>query len=185
MNLYSYLKEEHHYTDYQIKLVHYVLMSLLSEFSKFILMGLFFYYTSKLSYYLFSVSLLLILRRYSGGLHCKSYPACLITSFCYLYICIMILPQYAPVRFIQLILLAAAIVISYYISPIPSPYHKELQHGQIKSYKMILVILIFLYFVSVFILPPNRYLAIGFWVIMIHILQLIAAYLRNRLRWEV
>lgn len=182
MNLYSYLKEEHHYTDYQIKLVHYVLMSLLSEFSKFILMGLFFFYTSNLSYYLFSVSLLLILRRYSGGLHCRSYLTCLITSFCYLYVCIMILPQYTPVRFVQLMLLAMTILISYYISPIPSPYHKELQHTQMMSYKMIVVTLIFLYFIIVFILPANRYLTIGFWVIMIHILQLIAAYLRSRLK---
>lgn len=179
MKLYLYLKEEHGYTDYQIKLVHYVLISLLSEFSKFILMGIFFCYTSNLTYYLFSVSLLLILRRYSGGLHCSSYLACLSTSFFYLYVCITILPQYAPVRFIQLVLLAAAIMIGYYISPIPSPYHKELQSGQIFSYKMVLIVLIFLYFISVFIFPQNRYLATGFWVIMIHMLQLGAAYLKS------
>lgn len=179
-NLYTYLKKEYHYTDYEIKLIRYSIITILSEISKFILIGLFFYFFSNLFYYLWSSILLIILRRYSGGYHCKTYLSCFIMSFAYMYLCIMALPSLPISKLSQLLLLIFAFFIDYKIAPIPSVYHAKLDSRQIFRYRIYVFLILIFYFFLVLALPESKFLSVGFWVIIIHTLQLLIEFLKRR-----
>lgn len=179
MNFYHYLAKEHNYTDYQIKVVRYVLKSLFSEFTKFIIMGIFFFAFSYQLQYLWCMLIFALLRRYSGGLHCNTYLSCLLVTFLYMVSCIMILPLYTPPRLMQLALMVAAIVIMYKTAPVPSQYHAELSSQQTFRYRTFLLTIVFSYFIALFIIPSNQYILCGFWVIIIHSIQLLIAYIKE------
>ena len=147
MSFYTYLKTEHNYTDYQIKLVHYVVKSLMSELTKFIIMGIFFLFFSAFPEYLWCTFVLAFLRRYSGGLHFNSYVSCLLVTVSYLFCCIMLLPFTAPPRLVQLLLLILAIIVTYKVAPVPSCYHGKLTSRQDLWYRTLVLTFMFLYFI--------------------------------------
>ena len=179
MSFYTYLKTEHNYTDYQIKLVHYVVKSLMSELTKFIIMGIFFLFFSAFPEYLWCTFVLAFLRRYSGGLHFNSYVSCLLVTVSYLFCCIMLLPFTAPPRLVQLLLLILAIIVTYKVAPVPSCYHGKLTSRQDLWYRTLVLTFMFLYFIALFIIPANPYLSCGFWVIIIHSIQPLIAYTKG------
>lgn len=179
MSFYTYLEKEHNYTSYQIRLVHYVITALLSEFSKFMIMGLFFHFLSLLPEFIFCIVIFSFLRRYSGGLHCSSYLSCLLLTFFYLFCCIVILPPCSFSKFTMLLMLTVSIAVIYRIAPVPSHCHAELSAKQCQRYKTVLSGFCFLYFIALFILPVNHFLSCGFWVIIIHSIQLLAAYMKE------
>lgn len=179
MSFYTYLEKEHNYTEYQIKLVRYAAISLLSEFTKLIIMGIIFSVLSLLKEYLFCIFIFSFLRFYSGGLHCGSYVSCLSLTFIYLCSCILILPFCNLSKFTLLLMMLFSIIIIYKIAPIPSRYHAPLSTKQYFHYKMRLLKFCFLYLIILFILPFNHYLYCGSWVIIIHAIQLLAAYTKE------
>ncbi len=180
MDFYNWMQRKYCFTDYQVKVFHYFIISIFSEISKFIIMGIFFYATGRLPYYLWGVCLLSLLRFYSGGLHCKTYMGCLFSSFAYMLMCVQLLPSFSVSRLLQLILLSAAVIIAYHIAPIPSVYRPTPTEEKTRQCKLQLFIIIFLYSILVFICPQNLFMLTGFWVIIIHTMQLIAAYLKKR-----
>lgn len=175
-----FLQNELEYTEYQIGLIRYFLLSILSEISKFFIMGLFFSYISCTSYYLWAICILLILRYYSGGLHFNTYWKCFASSFLYLFLCIKLLPLLQFHKALQLIALLVCIIIAYFIVPVPSIYRPDMNTKKKKFYRIHLFLIIFIYFMLVYILPTNTFLTIGVWVIILHILQLLAAYILRR-----
>lgn len=184
MNLYTYLKNEYNYTEYETKLIRYTIITVLSEVSKFTLIGLFFYLFSNLFYYLWSATILIILRRYSGGYHCKTYFSCFIFSFVYMYLCIILLPLVHIEKSIQILILILAFLIVYKVAPIPSSYHAKLNSKQIYRYRIYIFTIIIIYFFLVLLLPNSKFLSIGFWTIIIHTLQLLTEFLKRRYTHE-
>lgn len=179
MDFYNWMQKKYCFTDYQVKVFHYFIISIFSEISKFTIMGIFFYVAGRLPLYLWGVCLLSVLRFYSGGLHCKTYMGCLLSSFAYMLACVQLLPSFPVNRLLQLIFLLVAIIIAYYIAPIPSAYRPAPTETKARQCKLQLFIIMFLYSILVFICPQNLFTLTGFWVIMIHTLQLIVAYLKK------
>lgn len=178
-NFKTFLQTNYHYTDYQIKVMDYCIKTCLSEISKFIFMGIFFSCFSAFHYYLYATLILWILRFCSGGLHCKTYIGCLLFSLTYLILCILLLPRFILSTFWTLVLLLMCIVTAYFIAPVPSIYRQHITPIRRKQYRTYLIIFLFIHFIFTFIFPQNQYLSVGFWVIMIHMIQLSIAYTKE------
>ncbi len=175
MKLYDYLQRTFHYSDFQIGQLHYIFMSILSEISKIILMGIFFYFTDQLSVYFYTALLLCALRTCTGGLHFKHYISCLGASFLIFFVGICILPHFYVTRAVQLLLLLLCVICNYRLAPIVSCYRPVPNGLLIKKSKRQSFIIITLYAVIVFIMPDNPYVFTGFWIIILQSAQLIVA----------
>ena len=85
MKIHDYLKNNYGYSDFQIGQIRYTIISILSDVSKLIIMGIFFILTDYFFQYLAAIATLLVLRTCTGGLHFKHYFSCLALSFFLLY----------------------------------------------------------------------------------------------------
>ena len=180
MNFFVLLKSKDHYTEHEIKLIQYTLKTFVSEFSKLIILGLFFSFVSKFYEYLLTVLIFLFLRRYSGGYHCKTYLSCFIISFLYMFLNIMVLPNYSINIIFKFFLLLGAFLIINSISPLPSFYHKKLNQYQISKYRTYIDSFLIIYTILVLKFPNNRFILIGFWEIIIHTLQLSIEFFKRK-----
>ncbi len=180
MNFFVLLKSKYHYTEHEIKLIQYTLKTFVSEFSKLIILGLFFSFVSKFYEYLLTVLIFLFLRRYSGGYHCKTYLSCFIISFLYMFLNIMVLPNYSINIIFKFFLLLGAFLIINSISPLPSFYHKKLNQYQISKYRTYIDSFLIIYTILVLKFPNNRFILIGFWEIIIHTLQLSIEFFKRK-----
>ena len=180
MNFYEALKENNHYTDYQMKVVHYALITIASEISKFFILGAFFAALGRMDEYLWAMLLFLGLRRYSGGFHSRTYFGCLAVSFCYLSACVIWLPSLTVPLYLQKLLMISAMAVLAVLSPLPSIYHASLKRSQKIGYKVCVLLFAGVYFSLVSQLDQNSYYRIGFWVILMHTVQLVIYYVQRR-----
>ena len=177
-NLKNHLKETYHLSSYQIAQIFFLFKTIASEFSKIIIMGILFH--QNLSLYLSALFIMIILRSYMGGLHFYTYTSCLITSILYLWLAVYILPNITITKFLQLPILLLSIFVCNYIGPIISKYRPDVCTERFPQCKKIITIFIFLYALILYIIPENQYLSVGFWVIILHSLQLIIAKIRKK-----
>lgn len=174
------LKTTYNYSNYELALVKYTLLSIASELSKMMLLCIFYLLLGQFSYFIIFVLLLSLLRFHSGGFHCKHYITCLLLTFIISYLAIIILPSIGtPDSLIMEGTIIICLIINYLIGPIASPLRPTpnsllLKHCQNNSF---IIIFIFFFIVSIFnsyqaIYP---YLLVGFWTIILHTLQMIFA----------
>ena len=172
------LKERYHLTNYQIAQLTFLGKTFSSEASKLLIMGILFH--KQLKHYFFALFIMLILRCFTGGLHCSTYFGCFITSTLFLWFAIILLPNIAISLNTKIFLLLIGMLICYYIGPIPSKYRPPFNDDFIKKCKSISSGFIFFYTLLLYIMPNSKYFIIGFWVIILHSLQLfIAKYTRK------
>lgn len=176
----SHLKTNYGYTDFQIGQIRYALLSIVSEISKLFIIGLFFYFTGDLVSYLLAAIVLCTLRTATGGLHYKHYWSCLIMSFLFFFTGIMILPVFQLPNHIHLFLLCLCILLNYKYAPVVSSYRPVPNGVLIKKAKIQSFLIISIYAILMFIIPPNPYLPVGSWIIILQSLQLLAANLLER-----
>ncbi len=175
--MHELLKTEYGFDEVQIKQLRYVWKTFSSEFSKLLIMGLFFH--NRIGIYLFTVTLLMLLRSATGGLHCSKYYSCFITSIVYMALVIYALPFIPVAKPIQLLLLFLCILINYFIGPVTSAVHRPLTEETQNKVRLQVVIVIFFYLIFSYIVPENLYVTTGFWVIILHTMQLLAAKLQK------
>lgn len=175
MIIHNYLQTNFNYTDYQIAQIRYTVVSLLSEISKLILMGLFFAYTGHFLQYLVSVTVLSALRTCTGGLHFKHYTSCLAVSFVLIYLSVSQLPYIPMIRSLYFLCLLTCVLINYRYAPIVSCYRPTPSGVRIQKSKQQSFLIITAYALILFVLPITPYLITGFWIIMLQSLQLIIA----------
>ncbi len=171
--MHELLKEQYEFSDYQIAQLAYLAKTLVSEFSKLLIMGIIF--RNKLGLYLFAAFVMLLLRTSTGGLHCKKYISCFLVSLSYMFLSIIILPGIPVNKVFQLIFLFICMLGNYYIGPVTSTVHAPLGDHLVKRVKLQAFLIIFFYLTITYIIPENPYIAAGFWVIILHTLQLVAA----------
>lgn len=166
--------------EYQKQLVKYLFQCILSEGSKIILFALIFLNFRLLKEYLYALVLLVLLRTNGGGLHFKHYLSCLAMSFCVLFGSVM-LGIYLPMPYIIAIFITGiSILIGYKYVPVMSANRPPASDKLVKKSKRNTAIILTVYFILICIAPLNRYLRIGVWIILMHILQLLLAeYLRK------
>lgn len=173
-------KQTYGYTNYEIALIKYVIHSIISESSKLLLLGFFYYSIGKLSLFIASFFLLLLLRFNGGGFHCKHYLSCLAVTFIISLLSVSILPLIQiPNYSIVIAVLILCMITNYEIGPIASPFRPSPNMYLLKSCKNngFIVTLIFIIIVSIF--NTNKfvqpYLIVGFWTVILHTVQMVFA----------
>lgn len=174
----KYLKEKYQISKYQIAQIEFLFKTLSSELSKMLIMGIIFH--NQLTLYLFALLIMLFLRCTTGGLHFYTYWGCLICSIIYVGLVLLILPFINLPTYLKLLLLLICIFICNRVGPVVSKYRptpsKELYTHGTKATCMF----IFIYSLVLYIIPENKHLTVGFWIIILHSLQLIVAKIRKK-----
>lgn len=162
-------------SSYEVKLIKYLFQCIASEGSKIILFFIFFWKMKLLPEFITALILLMLLRSNGGGIHCKHYLSCFMLSFSILYGSILLASnlQMKPI-FLQCTILVCAFA-GYQLSPVVSSNRPEASEKLIQKCKRNTLIIILLFFILLCIIPNNLYMHIGFWIIVIHILQLALA----------
>lgn len=176
--MYEKIKTQYDFSDYQMKQLEFLLKTLTSEFTKLILIGLFF--MDVLPEYIFATLALALLRVSTGGLHCRRYISCLCVSFLYVFLCIRVLPLLYVPKLFQMILLFICLLTNYYIGPVTSEIHMALSVGCIQRVKLQAFVIIFFFLVTTYILPENPLLTVCFWVVILHTIQLLIAKIHKK-----
>lgn len=171
------ITEELNYSDREKALIQYGLSAILMEISKFLFMLILFSILKKTTEYLFGTFILLLLRAHSGGLHFSTYSGCLLFSIIFTYTGCVFLPNTIQISDIWMLFsLLNCIIISYLIGPIVSKVRPTPSSTQAKKHKIEIFKIIFFYFLVVFFFSENHYIQIGYWIIILHTLQLSIAY---------
>lgn len=177
-NIKELLKEKYALSSYQIAQLEFLGKTLFSEISKIFIMGIVFY--NHLSIYFFALFIMIILRCNTGGLHFYTYIACLATSTLFLLLGINLLPNISVPLNVKLFLLLLCIITCYQIGPIPSKYRPAYSKQFIQKRKLSVSFFICIYTLVLYIIPESPYLIVGFWIIILHTLQLtVAKYTRK------
>lgn len=169
----KFLKKYYQFDDYQVALLQFIGKTFLSESSKLLIMGIIF--RDRLDLYAMAITVMIVLRTATGGLHCKRYVSCLFISFSYVFLSINVLPLILINKISQLILLFICMLCNYYVGPVTSAVHLPLKNGVVKRVKIQAFLFIFFFIVLTYIVPENPYITVGFWVIILHTLQLVVA----------
>ena len=179
---YTMLSEEFHFTDYQIKVIRYRLLSFLSESSKTLLMGFLFYQLGHLSEFLFAVQVLLFLRTCTGGIHLKHYVTCLFATTAGFYFAVCALPLIPVTKPVQLIMLFLCFAGNAYAAPVVSCYRPEPDGISIHKSKVQATVVICIYAALLYVIPEHPLITVGFWIIILQSTQLVAAKLIKQMQ---
>ena len=174
----KHLRNKYNLTNYQIAQIFFLFKTLLSELSKMLIMGLLFH--KHFFVYCFALFIMIFLRTTTGGLHFYTYWGCLLMSVAYMGLSIVILPMISVPLPVKLCLLICAIIICHVVGPITSKYRPVNPPAQIQFLRKICIFTIFIFSIALYIIPENAYMTAGFWVIILHSLQLIAGKIKKK-----
>lgn len=174
----EYLKRKYGLSNYQVAQLAFVFKTASAELSKILIMGIIFH--SNLKLYTFLLIIMCSLRTFSGGLHFSTYTRCLLASSMYIGSIISILAQITLPMYVRLFLLTFAIIACYTIGPVLSKYRTHFPERQLYLCRNITCFIIFIYTIIMYIIPENSYLVAGFWMIILHSLQLYVAKIRKK-----
>lgn len=172
------LKSTYQFSDYQIAQLNFLAKTLLSEASKIFIIGLFF--RKELPFFFICMLVLTLLRTTTGGLHCKTYLSCLAASCLYIILTLKVLPLIPISQIPAMILLIICAVIDYKIGPVTSNVHLPLSEATKQKGRICTLMTICFFIILMYIIPENLYAITGFWIIISHTLQLIAAKIRKK-----
>lgn len=177
--LYNIFKERYQLTEYQIAQLKFLFYTLFSEISKFTIMLILFHRQFLL--YLFTILLLCLIRISAGGFHCNTYVACLAFSISYVFLSMDILPMIEIAKIYRILMLAISIWINFILAPLSSSKHTPLKAAAIYKYKRLSTSLLCVYLFLMLIIPENPYIISGFWVIILHTVQLLVAAVQKKI----
>lgn len=160
---------------YKKKLMKYYLQCLISEASKILLYAIFFLRFNLLSEYLFALLLLMFLRTNGGGLHFKHYATCFVVSFSVFSGSILLGIRFPFSATASILIVLVSIPLGYWGVPVVSANRPPASQRVVKKSKRNTVVILLAYLLLICIVPMNRYLSIGIWIITIHVVQLMLA----------
>lgn len=169
----NYVKDTYHLSNYQIAQLTFLIKTFGSELSKLLIMGILFH--NHLSLYIFALIIMLCLRCSTGGLHFYTYAGCLAASTVYIGLALILLPHIKLSHWFQLLLLLGCILICHFTGPVTSIYRPISTERNFQKWRTATCLFIFFYSVTMYIIPENTYLTVGFWIIILHSLQLFVA----------
>lgn len=172
------IKDKYHLSNYQIAQLCFLVKTLFSELSKIIIMGMLFH--NHLPAYFFSLFAMLFLRCSTGGLHFYTYAGCLMMSILYITLSILVLPNISLPVYMQLFLLLICMILCYSIGPVVSKYRPTPSSQLFVRGRNFTCTFIFIYALALYIIPANHLMTVGFWTIILHSLQLIAAKIHQK-----
>ena len=110
-----------------------------------------------------------------SGFHFYSYWSCLLASVLYMSSLVFIFPNITLPLYMQIFLLSISFCICYLIGPVLSKYRINFPKKQLYFCRNVTCSIIFLFSLILYIIPQNRYMVAGSWMIILHSLQLLAA----------
>lgn len=179
------MTEKNESLEYQQALKQYYWKCFLSEFSKILIFLLIAIFLGLIKEYLVALFSMMFLRSIGGGLHYKHYISCLFVSFCFLFGSIVLAILFQP-PFIPVILsLFLCAITGYLLVPITSENRPPATEKQIISCKRRTFFLIFVFSILACICPFSRLFFIGYWTIILHIIQLCMAHFIKEVKKHV
>lgn len=167
------IKEQHKkyiYTKYVMKLYLY-------DFSKLILLMVFFLCYKKVDMFLYSYLLLFKLRTSAGGLHFKKYLSCLIFSTLYFYVNVLFLGNINVCIEASIIIYGLCCFIIFKIGPIHSSTKPILTQKQKDMFrKKSLSSAVYCSSLNI-IIHETKYSNVGFWAVVLFTMQLTASFI--------
>lgn len=167
---------EYDYTDFEIAQIKYFWQVLFSESSKLLLLLLFYIIIGHPIELIIALTVLFPLRIFCGGIHCKHYWSCFLTTFVFILLCTTLPKWYYPGTTAAMIILFACMLLHYYYAPVTSIYRPALSQKNINISKFKSFVYILFSICLVFLVEMNAYVAIGFWTIVLQTLQLVIGY---------
>jgi len=167
------LRSKNKYTEYQIQQILYLVKTISSEASKILIMIIIF--RNQLLSYFLALIIMFFLRSFSGGIHFNTYMGCLLTTILYFVLAIKLLPQMTLPFAVKVLLLCLCMILSTRIPPVTSKYRPTLSKPKIILCQNITTTFTFIYIILLNIFPNSHLITVGFWVIILHFLQLITA----------
>ncbi len=167
------LVEKYDLSAYQAAQLLFLLKTLSSEISKIIILAVIFH--ENLLLFFFALMILLILRCSTGGIHFYTYTKCLAGSILYFTFAITLLPHIFLPSPLRIILCVLCTLICYRVGPVPSQYRPPYTELFIKRCKTIITGFLLFYTALIYVIPESHFIIVGFWIIILHTLQLIAA----------
>lgn len=154
----------------------FFLKCMASEFSKIFIFSIVFYILGLSREFCVALFFMMLYRTSSGGLHCKTYLSCLSLSFLILLSGIL-LGIYIHMDFlIKIPLTIIMAIVGYLLSPVQAPTRPPLEKRLVRRAKRRTFISIMIFLCLLCIFTTYRYTNIGFWLLVLHDLQLIIAY---------
>lgn len=180
MLIHTYLHDTLGFSNYEIAQIRYFIISILSETSKLLLIGFFFFHIQRFTLFVTAAIVLCLLRITTGGVHFRHYVSCLAMSFLIFFVGICMLEPFYLTKPTQLLLLVCCMLINYCCAPVvscfrPIPDGIKVRHSKIRSFWLITS-----FSVVLFIFPQNQYINVGFWMIILQTIQLFAAKIQKR-----
>lgn len=165
--------EQETLTQREKKLVSYFFKTLLSDFSKMILLyGLFFIFHMEKAY-IYSLCTLLLIRSFTGGLHFKKYWSCFLFTgmfFSATLICIHYIPLNNSIVNFSIIIAILSIGI---VGPLQSNKRPELSSKNKRINIILAISILFIHLVLYYIFPNSYYLTCAIWTIILQTVQLL------------
>lgn len=174
----KYLKEKYQVSSYQIAQIEFLFKTIFSELSKMLIMGILFH--RNLDLYLCALCVMFYLRSTTGGLHFYTYIKCLACSALFIWLAVFLLPRLTLPSFVQTGVLLISLIVCYLIGPVVSKYRPEPSPQQFQHFRNVTCMGIFVYAVILYVFPENRFTIVGFWIIVLHSLQLTVAKIRRK-----
>lgn len=168
------------YTEYEKKLHRYYRIGFISEFSKICIFLVVFALLGLIPEYMIALLVLISLRCNGGGLHFNHYISCLIVSFIFIYSSIYLSIHIMPPQIIIHISTLLCAAIGYILVPITSVNRPPATSSQRRKSKRNTTVIILFYFILLCICPNATWSLICYWTVILHILQLIIAYIMTR-----
>ena len=175
--IFQKIQQAYDYSDYEIKVLKYMIIGTLSDVSKMLVLFYLFYKIDRLLPFVVSLITFMLLRQLAGGLHCKTYLGCFLVSLVYFLSTVVLIPHFfattTAARLARCLLLLLSMFLEYRLGPILS--NRELHISQrvtrIKKGGALLLILLYLLFDS--IQPSEPYHLYGIYTIYLHAVQLV------------
>lgn len=174
----NHLRDDYHLSNYQIAQLEYLLKTIFSEISKIVIMGILFH--NRLGLYVFALIVMIFLRSTTGGLHFYTYLQCLLASTLYIGCAIFILPDIKLPSYIQTLIMITCLLLCYYIGPVVSKYRPNPTQQSFDRFRNMTCMFIFFFAIVLNIIPDYPFMLVGFWIVILHSLQLIVAKIRKK-----
>jgi accessory gene regulator B len=175
-------KNKRELTERERKLNEYYWKCFYSEFSKICIFLIIFILLDLTTEYIFALLYLMVLRNNGGGLHCNSYISCLLVSFTFLYSSIILAIHITPTKSVACTSILFCALLVYFLVPATSNNRPAPTHEQIIKCKRNSIIIILIFFITICTCPFNIYVRIGYWTVILHILQLIIAHIAKEVK---
>lgn len=172
-------------TPYQKKMLIFFFKCIGSELSKTAIFLIIFTFLGLTSEFWAALFFMMLYRTSSGGLHCKSYLSCLTMSFFILFSGIMLGTRISVELKIIIPSTLIMAAIACYLSPVQAPTRPPLEEHLVRRAKRRTFISIMIFLITACFFPKTAYAGIGFWFLILHDIQLCAAYLLRRYKKNV